>query len=86
MVRSLTSHYPAVQVTAELQLVIFILKKCQEQGRVERFLGFTRYSINGEKTFLKKLTTGQISTLAVQFSCSRQGYYYYMGTYQRRFW
>ena len=66
--------------------MIFILEKSQEQGRVKRFLGFTTYSIRGEKTFFKKFTTGQISTLAVQFSCSRQGYYCYMGTYQRRFW
>ena len=35
--------------------MIFILEKSQEQGRVKRFLGFTTYSIRGEKTFFKKI-------------------------------
>ena len=42
-------------------------------------MGFTTYSVRGEKEFFKTFTTGQISTLAVQFSCSRQGYYCYNG-------
>ena len=37
------------------------------RGRsAKAILGFTTYSIRGEKTFFKKFTTGQISTLTVQ--------------------